>query len=67
MKPEPENVQRLIRRQALVPSRTRFIDDVPRNVEAAAAQGPPAVQFASAQPLRQDLQRFDLPVEALQP
>ncbi|MCP1625293.1 HAD family hydrolase [Pseudomonas nitroreducens] len=66
MKPEPEIFQLLIRRYGLTPSRTLFIDDVQKNVDAAAAQGLQAAQFVNASRLRQDLQRLGLPVATLQ-
>lgn len=62
MKPEPEIFQLLIRRYGLAPSRTLFIDDVQKNVDAAAAQGLRAVQFTSAQQLRADLQKYDVAI-----
>jgi 2-haloacid dehalogenase len=67
MKPEPEIFQLLIRRYGLTPSRTLFIDDVSKNVDAATEQGLRAVQFIGAQQLRNDLKQFGLPVTALQP
>ncbi|MDN6859450.1 HAD family phosphatase [Pseudomonas sp. CAN2814] len=60
MKPEPEIFQLLIDRYGLVPSRTLFIDDVRKNVDAAVAQGLQAVQFSSAEQLRRDLEGFGL-------
>ena len=62
MKPEPEIFQLLIQRYSLIPSRTLFIDDVQKNVDAALAQGVRAVQFIDAGQLRRDLQSFGLPV-----
>ncbi|MBD9631527.1 MULTISPECIES: HAD family hydrolase [Pseudomonadaceae] len=62
MKPEPEIFQLLIRRYGLAPSRTLFIDDVRKNVEAAQALGLQAIQFASARQLRNDLKAFGLPI-----
>jgi 2-haloacid dehalogenase len=67
MKPEPEIFQLLIRRYGLTPSRTLFIDDVQKNVDAAAEQGMRAIQFIDAQQLRNDLNQLGLPVTALQP
>lgn len=66
MKPEPEIFQLLIQRYGLTPSRTLFIDDVRKNVDAATAQGLRAVQFINAEQLRHDLQQFDLPIAAQQ-
>ena len=60
MKPEPEIFQLLFQRYGLEPSRTLFIDDVQKNVDAALAQGMRAVQFTSAAQLRDDLSTFGL-------
>lgn len=63
MKPEPEIFQLLIRRYGLVPSRTLFIDDVQKNVDAAVSQGMHAVRFVSAGQLHHDLKQFGLSIE----
>lgn len=63
VKPEPEIFQLLIRRYGLIPSRTLFIDDVQKNVDAALAQGIHAVQFVSPRKLHNDLKQFDLFIE----
>ena len=41
-------------------SRTLFIDDVQKNVDAAKAQGMQAVRFVDEQQLRQALAGFEL-------
>ncbi|MBV4543112.1 HAD family hydrolase [Pseudomonas vlassakiae] len=60
MKPEPEIFQLLLRRYELDPSRTLFVDDVQKNVDAAKAQGMQAVRFVDEQQLRQALAGFEL-------
>ncbi|BDM22385.1 hypothetical protein KMS_R21420 [Pseudomonas sp. LRP2-20] len=61
MKPEPEIFQLLLRRYGLDPSRTLFIDDVQKNVDAAKEQGMQALRFVDAQQLRQALAELDVP------
>jgi 2-haloacid dehalogenase len=61
MKPEPEIFQLLLRRYALDPSRTLFIDDVQKNVDAAKAQGMQALRFIDPDQLRQALAGLGLP------
>ncbi len=51
-KPDPEIWRRLIDRYQLDPSRTVFIDDVPRNVEVASDLGLIAVLFEGPERLR---------------
>lgn len=65
MKPEPEIFQLLVSRYDLNPSRTVFVDDVQKKVDAAIAQGLRAVRFTSAVQLREDLGRLGLPVGPL--
>lgn len=60
MKPEPEIFQLLVRRYELDPSRTLFIDDVQKNVDAAQAQGIRGIRFANALQLRNDLEKVGL-------
>lgn len=62
MKPEPEIFQLLIHRYGLDPSRTLFIDDVQKNVDAALAQGLQAVRFVDAPRLRAELGNLGLAV-----
>ena len=47
-KPDPEIYRLLATRHSLDPARTVFIDDMPVNVEAAAAQGWRGVHFSDA-------------------
>ncbi|WP_060512066.1 HAD family phosphatase [Pseudomonas sp. NBRC 111124] len=61
MKPEPEIFQLLLRRYGLDPSRTLFIDDVQKNVDAAKAQGMQALRFIDPDQLRQALAGLGLP------
>ncbi len=59
-KPDPRIFQLTIERHGLEPRRTLFIDDSPRNVEAARALGLSAVQFRGPDTLRADLERHKL-------
>lgn len=61
MKPEPEIFQLLLRRYGLDPSRTLFIDDVQKNVDAAKAQGMQALRFIDPDQLSQALAGLGLP------
>jgi 2-haloacid dehalogenase len=54
-KPDPRIFAVLVDRFDLDPARTLFVDDVPANVDAAAAAGLQAVQFTSPAALRDDL------------
>src|ERR1700683_2277352 len=54
-KPDREIFELLLSRYQLDPSRTVFIDDVPRNVEAARELGLLAVRYTSADGLRSAL------------
>jgi 2-haloacid dehalogenase len=53
IKPDPQIFQRMLQRFAIEPSRALYIDDAPRNVDAAAAQGMHAWWFRDADGLRQ--------------
>lgn len=64
MKPEAEIFRRLVERHRLEPSRTVFVDDVPRNVDAAHAYGLRALRFTDAPRLRADLIGLGLPLRA---
>lgn len=64
MKPEAAIFRRLVERYRLVPERTVFIDDHPRNVDAARAFGLHALRFTDATRLRGDLIALGLPVAA---
>ncbi len=59
-KPDPEIYRLLARRYDLVPERTVFIDDSPRNVDAAATLGFLALLFVDAARLRADLRALGL-------
>ncbi|MGH8969585.1 MAG: HAD family hydrolase [Actinomycetes bacterium] len=54
-KPDPRIFAVLVERFDLDPARTLFVDDVPANVEAAAAAGLQSVLFTSPGALRADL------------
>lgn len=54
-KPDPRIYRHLLERYALRPEDTVFIDDSPRNVEAAAALGLRAIRFTDADALRAEL------------
>lgn len=58
VKPQPEIFELTQQRFALQPGKTLFIDDLPRNVEAARAFGWQAVQFVSPEQLHQHLGRL---------
>ena len=58
LKPDPAIYALHTQTFDLEPAATLFIDDSPRNVEAARAFGWQAVQFTNAEALREDLQRF---------
>ena len=59
-KPDPAIFALLIDRYRLDPAATVFVDDSPRNVEAATAAGLQAVLFTGADDLRRDLSRLGL-------
>jgi 2-haloacid dehalogenase len=54
-KPDRRIFEILLRRHCLQPQSTVFVDDVARNVEVARELGIVAVQFTTAERLRQDL------------
>jgi 2-haloacid dehalogenase len=60
VKPDPRLFGVLVERHGIEPSTTVFVDDQPRNVEAAAALGFRALRFVDAASLREDLQRLGL-------
>jgi 2-haloacid dehalogenase len=62
VKPDPAIFELLLARYGLNAERTAFVDDAPRNVEAAAALGFVALPFTSAARLRVDLAALGLPV-----
>lgn len=62
IKPDPEIYHRLIRRYAIEPARTLYIDDSLRNVAAAEALGMHGWHFQGADGLRGRMQSLGLPV-----
>lgn len=62
IKPDPEIYRRLIERFSLNPDRTVFVDDSPRNVEAAARFGIKAHRFERAEDMTAWMRELDLPV-----
>ena len=59
-KPEPAVYQELVTRYGVVPAETVFIDDQPRNVEAARALGFRGIRFTDAPALRAELEALGL-------
>ena len=59
-KPDRRIFEHLVTAHGLVPSETVFIDDSPRNVEAARAAGLQALHFESPERLRADLEGLGL-------
>lgn len=71
VKPDPRIFQRFSERFALEPEQIIYIDDLPRNVEAASELGMHAIQFTDPASLREELVQLGLlpsktRVEALQ-
>ena len=62
IKPDPKIFEILIERAALTPSRTAFVDDSPRNVEAAQKLGIHAHLFTGAEGFRGWLKGLGAPV-----
>jgi 2-haloacid dehalogenase len=60
VKPEPEIFERLLERFDLTPETTLFVDDSPRNVDAARELGIQAVEFSTAAELRRLLSEAGL-------
>lgn len=60
-KPDANIYRLLFERTGIEPRSTLFIDDVADNLAAAEALGVTGVLFTSAEQLRADLARFDLP------
>lgn len=60
-KPEQQIFQLLLQRYALEPAEIVFVDDSPRNVEAARALGMNAVLYTTAAQLRRELQALGIP------
>ncbi|WP_045726995.1 HAD family phosphatase [Xanthomonas sp. GPE 39] len=67
VKPDPAIFALLCERYAITPSRTVFIDDAPRNVQAATKIGMQALQFRDAATLRAALIALGLPLRACDP
>jgi 2-haloacid dehalogenase len=63
-KPDPAIFRELLRRYALAPETTVFIDDWDRNVAVASKLGMIAVRFFDADQLRHDLRALGLPLAA---
>ena len=64
-KPHPRIFEILLERYRLAPEATVFLDDSPRNVEAARALRINAVHYTGAKQLRQQLRALGLPGIAL--
>ena len=60
-KPDAAIYQHLFARHGIEPSTALFIDDVEENLTAAEALGLNTLLFTTAEALRRDLARFDLP------
>jgi 2-haloacid dehalogenase len=61
VKPDPRIYRLLAERYRLTPGRSVFIDDLPRNVEAATAAGLIGLRFVGAGKLAEDLRGLGLP------
>jgi 2-haloacid dehalogenase len=61
-KPDPRIFAILIDRYDLDPARTVYIDDLPRNVDAATQAGFTALHFTGAEKLETDLRGLGMPV-----
>ncbi|MGA0242439.1 MAG: HAD family hydrolase [Candidatus Marinamargulisbacteria bacterium] len=55
MKPEPAIYNRLLKKYALIPNETVFIDDLPDNIAAAKAQGMHGIVFTSPEQTKDEL------------
>lgn len=60
VKPDPRIFQRFCERFALRPEQIIYVDDLPRNVEAAGRLGMHAIQFTDPASLRDELVEFGL-------
>lgn len=58
IKPDPAIYAHLVERTGIVPAESVFIDDLPRNVEAARACGLHAIQFRDAPSCRAELRTY---------
>ena len=61
VKPDPRIFEILLERYRLAPEATAFMDDSPRNVEAARALGIYAVHYTDAEQLSQELRALGIP------
>jgi putative hydrolase of the HAD superfamily len=55
-KPDPAIYQHTLEKLGVAPNEALFIDDIPRNIEAARAIGIDAIQFTTVEQLRRDLE-----------
>ena len=55
-KPDPAIYQHTLEKLGVAPNEALFIDDIPRNIEAARAIGIDAIQFTTIEQLRRDLE-----------
>jgi putative hydrolase of the HAD superfamily len=55
-KPDPVIYQHTLEKLGVAPNEALFIDDIPRNIEAARAIGIDAIQFTTVKQLRRDLE-----------
>jgi 2-haloacid dehalogenase len=56
-KPDPRIYHLILEELAVQPAEALFVDDYPRNVEAALALGMKAIRFTGTSALREDLQQ----------
>jgi 2-haloacid dehalogenase len=63
-KPDPAIFREFLRKFALDPAATVYIDDWDRNVAAAASMGMAAIHFTDSDRLRRDLRALGLPLAA---
>ncbi|HZQ20829.1 MAG TPA: HAD family phosphatase [Terriglobales bacterium] len=68
VKPDPRIFQRFWERFALLPDQIIYVDDLPRNVEAAGKLGMHAIRFTDPASLREELVQLGLlPASAMEP
>jgi epoxide hydrolase-like predicted phosphatase len=58
VKPDPSIFHLILDQLDVTPSESLFIDDYPRNIDAALALGMQAIRFTSTEALRDELQRY---------
>lgn len=61
IKPDPSIYRHTLSELGTVPEETLFVDDIPRNIDAARALGIQAIQYTGVQELRTELEKLDLP------